>query len=244
QWWSDRRHGRKKHRQALKVYRRRLAEFEEEVERARVLDEAERRAAAPDPAELLLTAKGPRRRLWERRIHDPDVLRLRGGLADLPADLEFVPERGAADVKLPDPPIARNVPVSLAMRRLGVAGITGARSTATAVARWLVGQAATLHSPRDLAIVVLSAKADGAEQWSWVRWLPHCGPRGSDCAALVGADPEAAARRVAELASLVAERLDEDGPYARAFQSAGLDARPGGWDEPQWTGAGRAETGP
>ncbi|MFO7250946.1 MAG: FtsK/SpoIIIE domain-containing protein [Actinomycetes bacterium] len=244
QWWSDRRHGRKKHRQALKVYRRRLAEFEEEVERARVLDEAERRAAAPDPAELLLTAKGPRRRLWERRIHDPDVLRLRVGLADLPADLEFVPERGAADVKLPDPPIARNVPVSLAMRRLGVAGITGARSTATAVARWLVGQAATLHSPRDLAIVVLSAKADGAEQWSWVRWLPHCGPRGSDCAALVGADPEAAARRVAELASLVAERLDEDGPYARAFQSAGLDARPGGWDEPQWTGAGRAETGP
>ncbi len=244
QWWSDRRHGRKKHRQAMKVYRRRLAEFEEEIERARVLDEAERRAAAPDPAELLLTAKGPRRRLWERRIHDPDVLRLRVGLADLPADLEFVPERGAADVKLPDPPIARNVPVSLAMRRLGVAGVTGARPTATAVARWLVGQAATLHSPRDLAIVVLSAKADGAEQWSWVRWLPHCGPRDSDCAALVGADPEAAAKRVAELASLVAERLDEDGSYGRAFRGAGLDARPGGWDDPQWTGTGKADTGP
>src|SRR5690606_19585907 len=161
-----------------------------------------------------------------------DALRLRLGLADLPADLEFVPERGSADVRLPDPPIARNVPVNLAMRRLGVAGLTGSRPVGTAVTRWLIGQAATLHSPRDLAIVVLSAKADGAEQWSWVRWLPHCGPRDADCAALVGADPEAAARRVAELASLVAERLDEDGSYGRAAPGMGLTAHPGGWDEP------------
>ncbi|MEV5414487.1 FtsK/SpoIIIE domain-containing protein [Thermopolyspora sp. NPDC052614] len=248
QWWSDRRHGRKKHREAVRVYQRRLAEFEQDVATARAVDEAERRAASPDPAEALLTAKGPRRRLWERRIHDPDVLRLRLGLADLPADLEFVPERGSADVKLPDPPIARNVPVNLAMRRLGVAGLTGSRPVALAVARWLVGQAATLHSPRDLAVVVLSAKADGAQHWSWVRWLPHSDPRDSGCAALVGADPEAAARRVAELASLVAERLDEDGYYGRSSLgsglSAGLNGRPGGWDDPQWSGAGKASSGP
>ena len=247
QWWSDRRHGRKKHRQAVKVYRRRLAEFEADVEAGRALDEAERRAASPDPAELLLTAKGPRRRLWERRIHDPDVLRLRLGLADLPADLEFVPERGAADAKLPDPPIARNVPVNLAMRRLGVAGLTGDRQVALAVARWLVGQAATLHSPRDLAVVVLSARADGGERWSWVRWLPHSDPRDADCAALVGADPEAAARRVAELAALVSARLDEDGSPGRTARGAGfggLGARPGGWDDPKWTGDDGTSAGP
>ncbi|MFC7645045.1 hypothetical protein ACFQX6_33590 [Streptosporangium lutulentum] len=175
QWWSDRRHGRKQYRQQIKRYRERLKAFEATVEQARADDETARRTAAPDPAEVLLTATGPRRRLWERRDHDPDALRLRVGLADLPADLEFVPERAAPiETPMPDPPTCHAVPVALAMRRLGVAGLTGPRETTAGLARWLVGQAATLHSPRDLAIVVLSAHGDGEERWSWVRWLPHC----------------------------------------------------------------------
>ncbi|GAA3116467.1 FtsK/SpoIIIE domain-containing protein [Planomonospora alba] len=225
QWWSDRRHGRKRYRQQMKDYRERLAVFEAAVERARAADEAARRAASPDPAEVLLTATGPRRRLWERRDHDPDALRLRIGLADLAADLEFVPERAAPpDAPLPEPPICRAVPVALAMRRLGVAGLTGPRDVTAGLARWLVGQAAVLHSPRDLAIVVLSAHGDGEERWNWVRWLPHCAPHGGeDCVALVGADPEAAARRVGELTALIDERLGEEGRPAAAARL------PSGW---------------
>ncbi|GAA3831288.1 FtsK/SpoIIIE domain-containing protein [Sphaerisporangium flaviroseum] len=211
QWISDRRHGRRQYRQAVKAYKERLAAFEAAVEKARAVNEVERRAASPDPAELLLTATGPRRRLWERRSHDPDALRLRMGLADLPAEIDFVPERGASpDIAMPDPPVSGAVPVSLAMRRLGVAGITGTREVALGLARSLVGAAVTLHSPRDLAVVVLSANADGAAQWSWARWLPHCAPREADCVALVGADPEAAAQRVSELAALISERLGDD----------------------------------
>ncbi|WP_214408778.1 FtsK/SpoIIIE domain-containing protein [Sphaerisporangium fuscum] len=211
QWISDRRHGRKKYRQAVKTYRERIAAFETAVDKARAVNEVERRAASPDPAELLLTATGPRRRLWERRSHDPDALRLRIGLADLPAEMEFVPERGApTDMPMPEPPTAGAVPVSLAMRRLGVAGMTGPREVALGLARSLVGAAVTLHSPRDLAVVVLSANADGAAQWNWVRWLPHAAPRDADCVAMVGADPEAAAQRVSELAALIAERLGDD----------------------------------
>ncbi|WP_248961873.1 FtsK/SpoIIIE domain-containing protein [Sphaerisporangium perillae] len=208
---SDRRHGRKKYRQAVKAYKERLAAFEAAVEKARAVNELERRAASPDPSELLLTATGPRRRLWERRSHDPDALRLRIGLADLPAEIEFVPERGApADIPMPEPPLSGAVPVSLAMRRLGVAGMTGPRDVALGLARSLVGAAVTLHSPRDLAVVVLSAHADGAAQWNWARWLPHCAPRDADCVALIGADPEAAAQRVSELAALIGERLGDD----------------------------------
>lgn len=176
QWWSDRRHGRKQHRQALKDHKEQLAAYEEAVEQARAADELARRADAPDPADVLLTATGPRRRLWERRIHDTDALRLRVGLADLPANLELSEEQGGPL----DPPPCHAVPVALAMRRLGVAGVTGPRDTATALASWLVGQAAALHSPRDLAIVVLSAHPDGERRWSWVRWLPHCAPRGGE----------------------------------------------------------------
>ncbi|MEV4745213.1 FtsK/SpoIIIE domain-containing protein [Streptosporangium sp. NPDC049248] len=230
QWWSDRRHGRKQYRRQLKEYRERLKVFEATVERARADDETARRAAAPDPAEVLLTVTGPRRRLWERRDHDPDALRLRVGLADLAADLEFTPERSApADTPMPAPPTCQAVPVALAMRRLGVAGLTGPRETTAGLARWLVGQAAALHSPRDLAIVVLSAHGDSEERWSWVRWLPHCAPRGGqDCVALVGADPEAAARRVSELAALIDERLGDD---AAAGSSARLGRVPAGWGD-------------
>lgn len=220
QWWSDRRHGRKQHRQASRQHKQELEAYEEAVERARAQDERFRRHDAPDPAQVLLTATGPRRRLWERRVHDADALKLRVGLADLPADLELIEEQGGAL----DPPICRAVPVSLAMRRLGVAGVTGPRETATALASWLIGQAATLHSPRDLAIVVLSAHSDGERRWSWVRWLPHCAPRGGeDCVALVGADPESAAHRVAELAALIDERQNTSIPE--------LGKIPTGWDD-------------
>ncbi|GAA0922957.1 FtsK/SpoIIIE domain-containing protein [Nonomuraea longicatena] len=220
QWWSDRRHGKKQHRKAVKGYKQRLAAYENAVEEARLADERTRRADAPDPAEVLLTAVGPRRRLWERRVHDPDALRLRVGLADLPANLELVEEQGG---RL-EPPTCRSVPVALPMRRLGVAGVTGPRSASTRLAGWLVSQAATLHSPRDLAIVVLSAHADGERRWSWVRWLPHCAPRGGeDCVALVGTDPESAAQRVAELAALIDERQNTAIPE--------LSKIPTGWDD-------------
>jgi DNA segregation ATPase FtsK/SpoIIIE, S-DNA-T family len=221
QWWSDRRHGKKQHRKAVKGYKQRLAAYEDAVEEARLADERARRADAPDPAEVLLTAVGPRRRLWERRVHDPDALRLRVGLADLPANLELVEEQGG---RL-EPPTCRSVPVALPMRRLGVAGVTGPRSASTGLAGWLVSQAATLHSPRDLAIVVLSAHADGERRWSWVRWLPHCAPRGGeDCVALVGTDPESAAQRVAELTALIDERQNTAIPE--------ISKIPTGWDDP------------
>jgi S-DNA-T family DNA segregation ATPase FtsK/SpoIIIE len=56
QWWSDRRHGKKQHKKAIKEWKERLKAYDEAVERARVTDEAVRRADAPDPAQVLLTA--------------------------------------------------------------------------------------------------------------------------------------------------------------------------------------------
>lgn len=189
-------------RKSLKEYERRSAEFGAQVDRLRRDDEDERRALHPDPAEVLLTATGPRRRLWERRPGDPDVLAMRIGLADLPAGIEFTGDTTripAVDAQL--------VPVALPLAELGVVGLAGPRRRSRALARWMVAQAATLHGPRDLAIVVLAADRDAGDEWNWVRWLPHCAPReGEECVALVGTDPESAARRVTELAIRVTER--------------------------------------
>jgi len=206
EWAADRMHGRMSHRRALKEYRRRSAAFADELEALRRRDEAERRAMRLDPAEALLTATGPRRRLWERRITDDDTLHMRVGLADLPARIELVgaPDDAADEVRIP---LARTVPVALHLTELGVLGLTGPRPASRALARWLVAQAAVLHSPRDLAIVVLSTEPDAAEHWNWVRWLPHCAPHaGEECVALVGTDPDSVAHRVTELAIRITER--------------------------------------
>ncbi|MDX6744530.1 FtsK/SpoIIIE domain-containing protein [Actinocorallia sp. A-T 12471] len=217
EWIGDRLYGRKSYKKAYKEYQVKSAYFARDLEQLRVADEQDRRAASPDPAEILLTATGPRRRLWERRLADPDALHLRVGLADLPARVEL---RGSEDdvrealdrADLTGPPIARHVPVPLPFAQYGVVGITGPREHSRGLARWLVAQAAALHSPRDLAVIVLSADGltgagTGADHWNWTRWLPHCAPRdGEECLALVGDDAVSVAARVTELAVKITER--------------------------------------
>jgi len=80
---SDRRQGRKSYRRQLTDYRQALAAATERLTRAAALERELRRYDAPDPATVLVTALGPRRRLWERRRVDQDRLRLRLGLARL-----------------------------------------------------------------------------------------------------------------------------------------------------------------
>jgi S-DNA-T family DNA segregation ATPase FtsK/SpoIIIE len=221
EWIADRLYGRKSYKKALREYRAKKAEFDGALESLRRADQAEWRALAPDPAEILLTATGPRRRLWERRVGDPDTLHLRVGLADLPARIELRPGRGGGDEpELPPAPVAHAVPVPLPLAELGVIGLSGPRDRSRALARWLVAQAAALHSPRDLSVVVLSADPSAGEHWNWVRWLPHGAPReGEDCVALIGSDPDTVARRVTELAIRITERRRSAEPTFGAAQA-------------------------
>ncbi|MBO0789269.1 MAG: cell division protein FtsK, partial [Actinobacteria bacterium] len=138
-WLSERRHGRVDYKRRMKEYRAAMSGLDSVIATERAADEAQRREAAPDPAQILLTATGPRRRLWERRGDDPDALHLRIGLADLPANLEFVAERGGTGgADLPPVPAARTVPVSLPLPSLGVVGLAGPPDTTRGLARWLV----------------------------------------------------------------------------------------------------------
>ncbi|WP_405747882.1 FtsK/SpoIIIE domain-containing protein [Streptomyces sp. NBC_01525] len=201
QWLSDHREGKKRNKTSLRRYKKELAAHEAEVARLGKEEQRLRRRDHPDPAEVLLFATGPRRRLWERRLTDPDTLRLRLGVAALPADIELVADRGAPhDDQAPHPPSLPDVPATVSFPRLGVVGVAGDRHRALATARWLAVQSAVLHSPRDLSVVVLAATRRAGDDWGWAHWLPHTRPqRGQDCAALVGSDAEAVGRRVHEL---------------------------------------------
>jgi DNA segregation ATPase FtsK/SpoIIIE, S-DNA-T family len=228
-WTSGRKQRGGSHRRKMRAYTKQMAEVEAKLVEIRAADEKRRRDDAMDPAQVLLTATGPRRRLWERRADDPDTLRMRIGLFDGPAMIQMV---GPKDAKRPAVPTSFCVPVSMPLTSMGVVGLAGPVDASRALARWLVAQAAVLHSPRDLSIVVLAADPASAPHWNWVRWLPHCAPRGGeDCVALVGTDLDSAARRVSELVTEVTARLGSagEGPLAlggSADQAAGSDLGP------------------
>jgi S-DNA-T family DNA segregation ATPase FtsK/SpoIIIE len=229
-WLSSRGQRGGSHRRKMRAYTAQMAELGVKLEQARAADERRRRDDAMDPAQVLLTATGPRRRLWERRADDADTLRMRIGLFDGPATIQLVP--AAKDATLPAVPTSFCVPVSMRLTTTGVLGLAGPVDASRALARWLVAQAAVLHSPRDLSIVVLAADPAAGPHWNWVRWLPHCAPRGGeDCVALVGTDPESASKRVTELVAEVTARL---GKGAAEPEPAGFGARngPGAAAEP------------
>ncbi|WP_166353186.1 FtsK/SpoIIIE domain-containing protein [Phytoactinopolyspora limicola] len=189
----------------MENYIERLRRISGQAYDALVRERGARRRDMPDPAAMLLFATGPRARLWERRRTDPDWMRVRVGTADIPSEVALTdPARDDHDRVLRW--TAPDVPVGVDMAAAGVTGVTGADGLRTLVAEWMVAQAATLHSPADLDIVVLS-DPDGGEAWNWVRWLPHA-RRGDDADVIagVGADEETTNRRVAELMALVEAR--------------------------------------
>ncbi len=189
---SERGHGRKASARQRAAYREHKARIEPTPARRWRPSGPSGPASFPDPATVLSIASGPRRRLWERRRTDPDYLLLRVGTADLPSAVELTdPEqdehRRQVIWLIPD------APVTISLPERGVIGVAGPGDAPRAIGRWLVAQAAALHSPNDLQVYLLT-DSSGQASWEWARWLPHCRPAaGQDCAMLIGNDAESVA---------------------------------------------------
>lgn len=206
-YYYDKRAGRQSHRKRLQDYRETKAAVEADATEALQLERTARRDDFPDPAVVLLTAVGPRRRLWERRRHDADALTLRVGTADLDSEV-VLDDPDQLEHRREQTWTARDVPVTVPLRERGVLGIAGREDFPRALARWAVAQAAVLHSPADLRVYVLT-DVSTRESWDWVRWLPHARPaegRDADALVLLGNEPDSLARRVSELVQIVTAR--------------------------------------
>jgi S-DNA-T family DNA segregation ATPase FtsK/SpoIIIE len=191
-----------KYLEDVKKYEEKLARARADIEAALLDEQYNLRLSRPDPASLLQMATQPSERLWERRWQDPDFLSVRVGTADLPSSLS-VDDPSQDENRRTTVPWLNQVPVALAVRRAGVLGIAGPE--ASDLARWLVAQAASLHSPTDLRLVML-AGPDGEEHWAWTRWLPHTQAQGEDAYSLVGSTTDSLARRLGELGQMVTAR--------------------------------------
>jgi S-DNA-T family DNA segregation ATPase FtsK/SpoIIIE len=204
-WISDRRHGRKSYARQLTEHRDRKARIEADARAALDAERLRRRHDCPDPASVFSIATGPRHRLWERRRTDPDYLLLRTGTADLPSAVELT-DPTADEHRRRMFWLIPHAPVTILLNERTVAGLAGPADLPRAAARWLVAQLATMHSPEDVQICILT-DATGQPGWEWARWLPHCRPaEGQDCTLLIGTDAETVAARIAELVAVITAR--------------------------------------
>ncbi|MCW2670464.1 MAG: putative cell division-related protein, partial [Frankiales bacterium] len=198
-WWSDRGQARRAAREQATTFAQQEAGFAAEESLLRDAETGARHEASPDPAAVLLTASGPGPRLWERRRSDDDALLVRVGTGSQQPRSYRLTSGTAAPLS--------GVPLTVPLREIGVLGVAGAQRRA--LARWLVAQAAVLHSPRDLSVwLLVDPPGEPSEaDWGWLRWLPHSAPAPEQqCAVLVGNTVESLTARVADLTALVAAR--------------------------------------
>ncbi|MFK5584786.1 FtsK/SpoIIIE domain-containing protein [Serinicoccus sp. LYQ131] len=203
-WVTGRTQERKRYRNEFAEYTVRMKKVQQSALEGLGAERAARRRDFADPGEVLMTAIGPRRRLWERRRSDPDWLVARFGTADQVSSVA-IKSREREDHEGDLLWTAPDVPVTVSLLEAGVTGVAG--PARRAVARWTLAQLAVLHSPVDLDITLLSSP-DGEADWHWARWLPHLrSDDGDPELAQVGVDDETTARRISELVNVLEQRL-------------------------------------
>ena len=191
-----------------------LADIREQARKTARQQHETTRWSHPDP-DALWTVAGARSRVWERRQDDADFLCLRVGvgpqplatrlsLAPVDRQQESEPVSAAAGQRL----VAAHgwvngQAITVDLRAARIVSLVGPRDDARAVARALVCQAATFHSPEDVRLAI-AVSAERAEAWEWCKWLPHLKP---------GAPgdiqpPPSVANDVAGLEALVGAELD------------------------------------
>ena len=178
--WSHvegRRSGGRRRREATERFRRDARELGTALRAARHAEGEARREAAPDAATLRRRVAELEPTLWERRPDDADFLALRVGTGDLvPETRVDLPPGGSETLRaelvaeLEPDALLPAVPVALPLAG-GVLGLAGPSRAVAGAARWAAIQAAVLHSPADLEILLALPSSD--PDWSWVTWLPH-----------------------------------------------------------------------
>jgi len=122
-------------------------------------------------------------RLWERRPEDVDFLSVRVGVGKLPLVGELT--LSADDPLNPLTPLAMklkdefqfvsNIPCTISLTKVKALGISGVRQDVVAVARSMLCQLATAHSPEEVRILGIYP-ASQQQDWDWLRDLPHTLP--------------------------------------------------------------------
>jgi S-DNA-T family DNA segregation ATPase FtsK/SpoIIIE len=136
----------------------------------------------PEPDQLWQLAETSRR--WERDPGHPSFCRIRVGRGQVPAtNRPVAPEQAEAGEVDPVTTealqrllavhtVLEDAPVTVDLRQTPWLRIGGDEADARALARAMVCQLATFHSPAHVSIVAVTGDRQ-RRHWDWLKWLPH-----------------------------------------------------------------------
>ena len=183
-------------------YEAKLERFKSDLGRARRAErDRDRWSAAPAGIAALLTRVG-HTRLWERSADDDDFCEVAIGLYSCSSDVEV---EGNSD----DLPLELDTHWSAVLRhslvKQGPVAVLGDMERARALARAMLLDLATSHSPNDVKLwLVTDSDKDVSQEWNDLRWLPHTYI--SDSQNSLFATPTSRAAAFSMLRSIINER--------------------------------------
>lgn len=165
-----------------RMYHAQLDKHREELqEKAREQLEA-LQAIHGDPEVCYQIVKNRSSNLWERGPADDDFMHVRIGTGPVPFYMEIEVPRADGYERDPLIDAAREVaeefervdqaPIALPLYPAKVIGIVGGREAVMNAIRVITAQLSTRHSPDEVKLAAFYDERE-AEEWSWLRWLPH-----------------------------------------------------------------------
>lgn len=211
--------GRKAHQQAVSAFRGDLAALVQEAATAAETEVQTRKSELPSTPQCVSAAREASPLLWTRRPGEPGYGELRLGLGRQPSRSSFSmrDERraprdlyrelaaAAASMEFVD-----DVPIAAQPLQFGAVGLAGPRPVVLGVARAIIAQITSLHSPAELVLAAL-ASTQSRTDWGWLKWLPHTtSPHSPLITRHLAATPTSATRLISELEELLQQRSGTD----------------------------------
>ncbi|XPP26669.1 MAG: FtsK/SpoIIIE domain-containing protein [Leucobacter sp.] len=203
-WLDGRTTGRRKLRNDLRRFQETLAAEREELVQLRHREIEVRSAETPAFSEIAAAIADRDGLLWTRRPEHRSFLEVRFGEGILPSRTRLkLPTRGETAAEQwkelceieGEFAEVSPVPVLERLDRCGSIGVAGEPIWAEGLARALVLQLVGLHSPAELALAGFVGPGD-AEDWEWLKWLPHIDSVTSPIPCWPLADDEASSTRL------------------------------------------------
>lgn len=242
-WIDQRIRHRRQLREATARFEEGLEKLEAELEQLSADEQAARLREAPSTAEVGDAIRSRSSLLWTRLPEHASFLSLRLGTGTLPSRtkvlmpprrLEAQPDWSRLSAVVTRFDTVDDVPVVERLADAGALGVTGGDFFATDVARALLLQIAGLHSPAEVAIAAF-ALGEAADEWEWLKWLPHTDGPHSPLRTALADDSQRGARLLAELEELVMlrEAGGRPGDQVRSHLTSAQPGSPGAWDAVQ-----------
>lgn len=215
----------KRARQDAEAFEAHIQKTSEELQEHRVKEREALQAGYPSLSAIVDGVVMRDSLLWSRRPEHPTFLNLRVGRGDVPSHIDWqggvgegLPEHRQAALDLvekystvPDAPVVVN------LRSVGSLGVCGPQATLGSVARGIMAQVASLHSPAELCIVALTSQGR-KKRWQWMEWLPHLhsphSPLGDH--PHMSVDPAVGASLLTQLEGILDARLEAGNSSRRA----------------------------